>query len=249
MSMTAQHHDASDPQVLKKFAENVGNLTRLHYLYLLTIADIQGTNPKLWNSWRSTLLSDLYQNTSMYLHHGLDSPVEPRELIQEVKESALKSLAKQGYRREKCLSFWQELEEDYFLRHSDDEVVRQVSAIFGRASEEDVVVSIHQYSARGATEIFIYCNDRNYLFAHIVSTLSQARSDSGARKNHHFQKGACTRHIPGARRGSGTYQRQAPVYDRGKQARRNPAGPPTGFPSRSTINCPGKFVNCGCRSG
>jgi len=173
MSMTAQHHDASDPQVLKKFAENVGNLTRLHYLYLLTIADIQGTNPKLWNSWRSTLLSDLYQNTSMYLHHGLDSPVEPRELIQEVKESALKSLAKLGYRREKCLGFWQELEEDYFLRHSDDEVVRQVSAIFGRASEEDVVVSIHQYSARGATEIFIYCNDRNYLFAHIVSTLSR----------------------------------------------------------------------------
>ena len=173
MSMTAQHHDTSDPAVLKNFAENVGNLTRLHYLYLLTIADIQGTNPRLWNSWRSTLLSDLYQNTSMYLHHGLDSPVEPRELIQEVKESALQALAKLGYRRGKCLSFWQELEEDYFLRHSDDEVVRQVNAIFNRASEEDVVVSIHQYSARGATEIFIYCNDRNYLFAHIVSTLSR----------------------------------------------------------------------------
>ena len=173
MSKTAQHQDIQDPAVLKMFAENVGSLTRLHYLYLLTIADIQGTNPKLWDSWRSALLADLYQNTSRYLHHGLDSPVEPRELIQEVKESALHRLAKLGFDRDRCLAFWNELEEDYFLRHSDDEVVRQASAVFSRRSEEDVVVRIHQYSARGATEIFIYCNDRNYLFAHITSTLAR----------------------------------------------------------------------------
>ena len=173
MSMTAQHQDINDPMVLKKFAENVGNLTRLHYLYLLTIADIQGTNPKLWDSWRSTLLANLYENTSRYLHHGLDSPVEPKELIQEVKESALQTLGKLGFDTNRCLAFWKELEEDYFLRHSDDEVVRQASAIFSRPTKEEVVVSIHQYSARGATEIFIYCNDRNYLFAHITSTLSR----------------------------------------------------------------------------
>lgn len=173
MSKTAQHRDCGDPRVLKEFAQNVGNLVRLHYLYLLTIADIRGTNPKLWDSWRSTLLADLYQNTSKYLRHGLDSPVEPKELIQEVKASALSHLERQGIDRDRCLAFWQELEEDYFLRHSDDEVARQASAIVGHRSDGEVVVRIHQYSARGATEIFIYCNDRNYLFAHITSALSK----------------------------------------------------------------------------
>ncbi|MCY4421154.1 MAG: [protein-PII] uridylyltransferase [Gammaproteobacteria bacterium] len=173
MSKTAQHSDTNDPGVLKDFAENVGNLVRLHYLYLLTIADIRGTNPKLWDSWRSTLLADLYQNTSQFLHHGLDSPVEPKELIQEVKASALQHLDRQGIARDRCLTFWEELEEDYFLRHSDDEVARQASAIFEHGSDGEVVVNIHQYSARGATEIFIYCNDRNYLFAHITSALSK----------------------------------------------------------------------------
>ena len=173
MSKTAQHLDSSDPRVLEEFAQNVGNLARLHYLYLLTIADIRGTNPRLWDSWRSTLLADLYQNTSKYLRHGLDSPVEPRELIQEVKASALQQLEDQGIDKARCLALWQELEEDYFLRHSADEVARQAGAIVNHRTDGEVVVHIHQYSARGATEIFIYCNDRNYLFAHITSALSK----------------------------------------------------------------------------
>ena len=174
MSTTAQHRDIDDPEVVKQFAENVGSLTRLNYLYLLTIADIRGTNPKLWNNWRSTLLSQLYQSTSKYLRRGLGSPIKREELISEVKEAALQKLAAQKIERDRCLTFWQELEEDYFLRHSDEEMVRHILAIFThQGSNSDVIVNIHQYSARGATEIFIYCNDRNYLFAHITSALTR----------------------------------------------------------------------------
>ena len=173
MSITAQHQDIDDPEVVKKFAENVGNLVRLNYLYLLTIADIRGTNPKLWNSWRSTLLAELYQSTSKYFRRGLDSPFKREELITEVKESALQKLIEQGLKKSTCLTFWQELEEDYFIRHSDEEVVRHTKAILNHQENENVIVNIHQYSARGATEIFIYCNDRNYLFAHITSTLAK----------------------------------------------------------------------------
>ncbi len=115
MSITAQHQDIDDPEVVKIFAENVGNLTRLNYLYLLTIADIRGTDPKLWNSWRSSLIAELYQSTSRYLRHGLDSPIKREELISEVKESALQKLIEQGFKKSSCLTFWQELEEDYFF--------------------------------------------------------------------------------------------------------------------------------------
>ena len=173
MSMTAQHHDIDDPEVVKKFAENVGNLSRLNYLYLLTIADIRGTNPKLWNSWRSSLLAGLYQNTSRHLRRGQSSPINRDQLINEVKESALQRLVNLGIEKKSCLAFWQELEDEYFLRHSDEEVMRHTQAILEHQSKDSVIVNIHQLSARGATEIFIYCNDRNYLFAHITSTLAK----------------------------------------------------------------------------
>ncbi len=173
MSMTAQNRDIDDPTVINKFAENVGNLTRLNYLYLLTIADIRGTNPKLWNGWRSSLLSDLYQKTAKILRRGLDSPIKHEELINEVKGSALQKLAEIGISEIDSLSLWSELEDEYFLRYSDEEVMRHTQAILEQSNKDDIVVKIHQYSARGATEIFVYCNDRNYLFAHITATLAK----------------------------------------------------------------------------
>ncbi len=173
MSMTAQNKDISDPEIIKEFADKVVNLTRLNYLYLLTIADIRGTNPKLWNNWRSALLAELYQSTSRHLRRGIDTPINRDELINEVKESALLGLRKRGFDQSGCLTFWQELDDEYFLRHSDEEVIRHTQAVLEHQEYDEIIINIHQYSARGATEIFIYCNDRNYLFAHITSTLAK----------------------------------------------------------------------------
>jgi len=175
MSVTAQQQDIDDPYVIKKFANNAGNLTRLNYLYLLTIADMRGTNKNLWNSWRSTLLSELYQRSSEYLRQDIESPTNRDELVDQVKTSALQLLQKTNLNQDACKSFWQELGNDYFIRHSDEEVVRHAEAILNHKDKSNVVVNIHQFSARGATEIFIYCNDRNYLFAHIISTLAKLR--------------------------------------------------------------------------
>ena len=175
MSITAQQQDIDDPYIIKEFANNVGNLTRLNYLYLLTIADMRGTNPKLWNSWRSALLSELYQRTSENLRQDVDSATNRDELVTQVKSSALQLLQKTNLDQANCLAFWQELSDDYFIRHSDEEVVRHTEAILNHRDKSSVVVNIHQYSARGATEIFVYCNDRNYLFAHITSTLAKLR--------------------------------------------------------------------------
>ena len=175
MSVTAQQQDIDDPYIIKEFANNIGNLTRLNYLYLLTIADMRGTNPKLWNSWRSALLSELYQRASEYLRQDVESPTNRDELVDQVKSSALQLLQKTNLDQDSCLAFWQELGDDYFIRHSDEEVVRHTQAILNHKDKSNIVVNIHQYSARGATEIFIYCNDRNYLFAHITSTLAKLR--------------------------------------------------------------------------
>jgi [protein-PII] uridylyltransferase len=175
MSITAQQQDIDDPYIIKKFANNVGSLTKLNYLYLLTIADMRGTNPKLWNGWRSSLLAELYQRASEHLRDDIESATNREELVTQVKSSALTLLEKNNIEREKCLEFWQELGDDYFIRHSDSEIVRHTKAILDHRDKSSIVVNIHQYSSRGATEIFVYCNDRNYLFAHITSTLTKLR--------------------------------------------------------------------------
>lgn len=175
MSITAQQQDIDDPYVVKAFADNVGNLIRLNYLYLLTIADMRGTNPKLWNSWRSTLLAELYRRAFEYLRQDVESATNRDELVNQVKSSALQLLEQSNLEQDSCLAFWQELSDDYFIRHSDEEVVRHTEAILNHRDKNNIVVNIHQYSSRGATEIFVYCNDRNYLFAHITSTLSRLR--------------------------------------------------------------------------
>ncbi len=96
MSTTAQRKDLSDPQVIYDFARTVGDQTRLDYLYVLTVADINATNPSLWNSWRATLLRQLYAETKRALRRGLENPVDREELIRQTQSAALDILVRGG---------------------------------------------------------------------------------------------------------------------------------------------------------
>ncbi|NIR60654.1 MAG: [protein-PII] uridylyltransferase, partial [Gammaproteobacteria bacterium] len=122
LSMTAQRRDVSDPEVVAAFARQVGDQRRLDYLYLLTMADIRGTNPKLWNSWRAALLLELYTETKRALRAGLEHVREEAELIRETKEQAAQRLAADGISAEAIVPLWQDFPDEYFLRHRPDEV-------------------------------------------------------------------------------------------------------------------------------
>ena len=47
MSSVAQNQDIYDPDVVADFAREVKSQMRLDYLYALTVADINATNPTL----------------------------------------------------------------------------------------------------------------------------------------------------------------------------------------------------------
>ncbi len=91
MSTTAQRKDISDPQVINDFAQLVGDQTRLDYLYVLTVADINATNPTLWNAWRASLLRQLYSATKRALRRGLENPLDREEQIRQTQAGALRS--------------------------------------------------------------------------------------------------------------------------------------------------------------
>ena len=169
MSMTAQHKDTSDPAVIQAFAENVSNLISLNYLYLLTIADIKGTNPTLWNNWRATLLLELYRSTSEQLR--TEKPQDSNKIVQALQKSALAELGRLGHTRSECEAFWSELDNDYFIRHTDDEIAWHTHTALEAQKSEHPQVRIRQLTSRGCTEIFIYDRDKRYLFANITDCL------------------------------------------------------------------------------
>jgi [protein-PII] uridylyltransferase len=173
MSLTAQRKDISDPVEINAFADRVGNLNRLNYLYLLTVADIRATNLTLWNTWKDTLLRELYHAAKRVLQRGLDNPLAREELIQEVKQASLYLLRQRGVDVSACQRLWQAFDEEYFLRHSDDEISWHTQAIIQSDPSQRPLVAIRRLTVRGGTAIFIYAQSHQHLFAHITSALAR----------------------------------------------------------------------------
>lgn len=176
MSMTAQKQDLSDPEVIHNFALKVGDIAHLDYLYALTVSDICATNPKLWNSWRASLLRQLYQQTRRALRRGLNTPIDYEELIAETRITALEELSTLGFSEEAINSIWANFGHDYFLRESAKDIVWHTSEILQHGNNPAPLVAIqksHLNQFQGATQIFVYTQDLANLFAASVATLDQ----------------------------------------------------------------------------
>lgn len=175
MSLTAQKKDTHDPQVINDFARRVGDQTHLDYIYLLTVADIRATNPNLWNSWRDALLRELYEATRVALRRGLGNPIDKEERIRATQSEARVQLLKKGIDEKRIERAWHGFNDDYFLRHSGDEVAWHTRAILKKADDGRLLVMARQDTSRGGTEIFIYTRDQDNLFALTTSVLDQLR--------------------------------------------------------------------------
>jgi len=176
MSTTAQRKDLSDPQVIFDFARLVGDQTRLDYLYVLTVADINATNPSLWNSWRASLLRQLYTETKRALRRGLENPLDREEQIRLTQSAALDILVRGGTDADDAEQLWAQLGDDYFLRHTAADVAWHSEAILQHPADGDPLVLIKETTQRefeGGTQIFIYAPDQHDFFAVTVAAMAQ----------------------------------------------------------------------------
>lgn len=177
MSNVAQRQDIYDPAVVAAFAALVGDQIRLDYLYLLTIADIRGTNPRLWTSWKHALLSELYLLTLRRLRGGAESPNDKAERILETRQEARNHPDLARFPEHSIALLWSTLSDDYFLRHRPVEIAWHTEAILAADEDDLPVVAVRNFEARGSTSVFIYAVDMDYLFAISTATLDRLRLD------------------------------------------------------------------------
>lgn len=176
MSTTAQRKDLTDPKVINEFALQVGNENKLNYLYVLTVADINATNPTLWNSWRATLLQQLYTETKRALRRGLANPLGRQEQILQTQRAALDILTRTGIDEDEVETLWTQMGEDYFLRHTSSDIAWHTEAILHHTNTQDPLVLFKETSQHGigsASQIFIYAPKQHDFFAVTVSIMGQ----------------------------------------------------------------------------
>lgn len=172
MSATAQRYDIHDPGVIKKFARTVQTVNRLNYLYLLTVADIRATNENLWNGWRDSLLRQLYTMTRQWIEHNDDIAKNTQEKSQQQRQLALKALSDSSWSKQVINDLWQPYDDDYFLRHSVADIVRQTKQRL-QQPDTDTLVKVRCYDDDGTKEIFILTKEQSCVFAAIAAALEQ----------------------------------------------------------------------------
>lgn len=162
MSATAQKQDISDPEVVAGFGRRVGDPRRLVALYILTVADIRGTSPKVWNSWKAKLLEDLYLATRRYLDGGAIATDHSLQLRQR---DALAKLALYGLPPDAQRPLWETLETPYFLRHDPQEVAWHARALVNRVTTPVPVVRARPAPGGGGVQVLVYVPEQKELFA------------------------------------------------------------------------------------
>lgn len=166
MSTVAQKRDISDPEVIKSFITEVQSPRYLAALYLLTVADIKGTNPTIWNAWKAKLLANLYEFSLRALQgNNPDSSV----LLAQRKATALSELLALNIKQEDVETLWAVLDTSYFLRHESDEIIWHGKALHKAVLHPDPIIEIRPVGRGQTIQLMIYTPDRNDLFVHICA--------------------------------------------------------------------------------
>ena len=171
MSRVAQKEDLSDPDVIQAFAQRVGNERTLTALYLLTVADIRGTSPKVWNAWKGKLLEDLYRLTLRALGGArphMDAEIESR------KQQARQALALHYMPPDIELPLWKTLDISYFARHDAPDIAWHTRVLWRQVQTDKPVVAARLSPVGEGLQVLVYSPDHADLFARICGYFDRA---------------------------------------------------------------------------
>jgi [protein-PII] uridylyltransferase len=172
MSLTAQKFDISDPEIINEFGRKVADREHLDYLYILTCADIAGTSPKLWNTWKDQLLADLYIATRYVLRVGLEHPLNADDIRAETRAMALAKLMDLGFAEQNVSELWHSFPDDAFLRYRPEQLVWQTQGILSALASPSQIF-VRELPGNDSLEIFIRTPDKDGIFSGLLATLDR----------------------------------------------------------------------------
>jgi [protein-PII] uridylyltransferase len=172
MSRIAQKEDLSDSVVIDNFVKLVKTERRLTALYLLTVADIRGTSPKVWNAWKGKLLEDLYRASLRALggaRPNFDAEIEAR------KQEARQALNLASMLPDTEGPLWKTLDVSYFARHEAVDIAWHARALFRHIDTQTPVVCARPSAVGEGLQVLVYSPDRADLFARICGYFDSAQ--------------------------------------------------------------------------
>ena len=145
-----------DAEVIQAFAEKMGDTRHLIALYLLTVADIRGTSPKVWNAWKAKLLDDLYHAAFA----RLADPTQQTPGIEGKKTEARNQLALYGLSKQAADSLWNHLDARYFARFDTRDIAWQGRMLWRRVDSVKAVVCARLSPVGAGIQVLVYAPDR-----------------------------------------------------------------------------------------
>ncbi|NIM70419.1 MAG: [protein-PII] uridylyltransferase [Xanthomonadales bacterium] len=165
MSQTAQRKDINDPEIVHRFAMQVGDQDHLDYLYVLTVADIAATSPKLWNSWKDGLLWELYCSASEVLRQGGAGPPDPRERAAAARQAAATALQEQAHAAPAVSALLDTLPASAFTRFLPEQLTWGAGCVLSAGPDAGVIIGVRERSEREVSEVLVSAPDYTGLFA------------------------------------------------------------------------------------
>ena len=176
MSTVAQKEDITDPTTVTAFCNKVADVRHLQALYLLTVADIRGTSPKVWNSWKARLLEGLYRNALARLEQACEDSGVPAQdigdMVVQRKRDALAHLRYFALGNSVQTQFWQQLDDVYFLRHTDEEIAWHTRCLYYRVHENKPIVRARPDPDGEGIQALVYAPDQPDLFVKLCAYFS-----------------------------------------------------------------------------
>jgi len=173
MSMTAQKQDIGDEKVVAAFTAKVRDERHLSALYLLTVADIRGTSPRVWNAWKAKLLEDLFHAANARLGSGGERRLH--DSIDERRAEAKRLLRLYAVPANAEDMLWQRLDAVYFQRHSADEIAWHARHVYFRVDAGAPIVKARFARDGVGLQVMVYLPDQKELFARICGFFGRAR--------------------------------------------------------------------------
>ncbi len=184
LSATAQKQDLSDPEVISAFAGKIKNDRYLVALYLLTVADVRGTSPKVWNAWKAKLMEDLFHLTRRYLRDG-----KIADRLGEIRRESADTLNLYALSGDSYQLLWAQLDDSYFLDHEAQEIAWHTRLLAFKVNTATPIVKARLSRVGEGLQVLVYCRDQRGLFARICDFFARMNYTIVEAKIHTSQHG------------------------------------------------------------